>query len=132
MRRILLFLSMITFAATACGGLEEAVQDGISEASEVAADARQQIEDTSQNVRFCTAALEVAQAAENQNWDRAIESGENLVETAPEEIAAEAQTVLDGARAYRDGDQQAVQSEEFRQAADRLDSFTRETCDPRS
>lgn len=131
MRRILLTIAIAVLAMTGCG-IDDAVQDGISQASEVAGQAREQIEDTTRNVQFCAAALSTAQAAEDQDWDAAIESGENLVETAPEEIAADAETVLEGAKAYRDGDQSAVQSEEFRDAAERLDTFARETCDPRS
>lgn len=131
MRRMLLTIAIAALALAGCG-IDDAVQDGISQASEVAGQAREQIEDTTRNVKFCTAALSTAQAAEDQDWDAAIESGENLVETAPEEIADDARTVLEGAKAYRDGDQSAVQTEEFRAAAERLDSFTRETCDPRS
>lgn len=131
MRRLFLVLAAATLAATGCG-VDDAVRDGISEASEVARDAREQIEDTSREVRFCAAALSTARAAQNQNWEAAIESGEELVATAPDQIADDARTVLEGARAYEDGDESAVRSEEFHAAAERLDEYTRETCDPRS
>lgn len=118
-----------TLALTGCG----AVEDGINQATDVADQAREQIEDTSRNLQYCAAALSTAEAVRNENWEDAVESGENLVETAPEEIADEARTVLDGARAYQSGeDEAAVQTEEFRSAAQRVADFTRETCDPRS
>lgn len=131
MRRLLPSFLVAALAVAGCG-VDDAVREGISEASEVAEDARQQIEDTSRNVRFCAAALSTARAAQDQDWAAAIEHGEELVATAPDEIADDARVVLEGARAYRDGDPSAVQSEEFRAAAERLDEFTRETCDPRS
>lgn len=132
MRRLLLTFGIAALALAGCGDIEDAVQDGVSQASEVASQARQQIEDTSRNVQFCSAALSTAQAVERQNWESAIESAENLVEEAPDEIAEDAQTLLEGARAYQDGDQAAVQTDEFREAAERVESYTRETCDPRS
>ena len=132
MRRLLLLIGIAALALTGCGDIEEAVEDGISQASEVADQAREQVEDTSRNVQFCSAALSTAQAIEKQDWESAIEAGEDLVAHAPEEIAQDAQTVLDGARSYHDGDQSVVQTDEFRDAAERVESYTRETCDPRS
>lgn len=132
MRRLLITIAITALAVTGCGDVEEALQEGISQASEVADQARDQVEDTSRNVQFCSAALSTAQAVEEGDWDSAVESGENLVEQAPEEIAEDAQTVLDGARAYQDGDQSVVQTDEFQEAAERVGSHTRETCDPRS
>lgn len=131
-RRLLLTIGIAALTLAGCGDVEEAVQDGISQASEVAAQAREQIEDTSRNVQFCSAALSTAKAVEQQNWESAIEAGENLVEQAPDEIAEDAQTLLDGARAYQEGDQSVVQTDEFREAAERVEAYTRETCDPRS
>lgn len=132
MRRLLWMIGIAVLALTGCGDIEQAVEDGISQASEVADQARDQIEDTSRNVQFCSAALSTAQAIEEQDWESAIESGENLVEQAPDEIAEDAQTLLDGARAYDDGDTSVVQTDDFREAAERVESYTRETCDPRS
>lgn len=132
MRRLLLTIAIAALAVTGCGDAEDALRDGVSQASEVADRARQQVEDTSRNVQYCSAALSTAQAVEEGDWESAVESGESLVKHAPGEVAADAQTVLDGARAYQDGDESVVQTEEFQEAAERVAAHTQEICDPRS
>ena len=127
MRRTIVALTIaaLPLSLTACGDAVETVQEGVSEATEAAGEA-------AQLVRFCTAALEVADAVNARDWERAIERGEEMVAEAPDEIRPDAQTVLEGARSIHDGDTAVAQSEEFQRAVERVRGYTRDRCDPTS
>lgn len=115
----LALVALVTLLATACGDASETVTDVVDQA-----------EDTVQLVEFCTAGLEVADAVNNQEPAAALNAAETMAAEAPEEIAPQAQTVLEGIQAAQEGDTQALQSEEFQQAANELATYTRENCNP--
>lgn len=121
-------LAAFALTGAACGTAEDAVDQG-REAIEQAEDAAR---DTAQRAQYCRAALQVASAVDDRDWDRAISAGEEMVAHAPDEIVDEARTVLDGARRIRDGQTQVAQSQEFQDAAEAVRTFTRERCDPAS
>jgi hypothetical protein len=120
-------LLLLTFVAPLLLGLAgcDAAQDAISSVQSEAGDVQQRVE-------YCADAIRTADAVRQQDWEAAIEHGEALVEKAPDAIRAEAETVLAGARELRDGDLEAANDAEFQAAADELQRYTRETCDPTS
>lgn len=114
-------IGVIVLGGASCSTVDEAVEG-----------AQNAVEDVVDNVQYCAAAIQVADAVNNENWDRAISAGEDLVANAPDEIRPEAQTVLDGAREIRDGNRARAADPEFRQAAEQVEQFTRDHCDPTS
>lgn len=127
MRRTLAALAVLALplSLSACGDAVETVQEGINQATE-------QAQDAATLVQFCKAALDVANAVNDQDWNRAIERGEVMLAEAPDEIRPDAQTVLDGAKRIRDGEMQVAQDEGFQAAAERVKQYTRDRCDPTS
>jgi hypothetical protein len=117
-RRVLARLVLVALPLTlgACGDAVDTVREGVQDAATL--------------VQFCSAAVEVAQAVDDRDWDRAIERGEVMVAEAPDEIRPDAQTVLDGAKRIRDGDAAAAQDQEFQAAAERVRDYSRDRCDP--
>lgn len=111
----------------ACDQVDEAVgtaQDAVATATEAVAE-------TSELVQFCTAAARVAQAVQDEDVDAAVQHGETMVEHAPDEIAPQAQKVLDEARRAQGGDYSGLQSQEFEDAAEQVATYTQDRCDPR-
>ncbi|HEX9888169.1 MAG TPA: hypothetical protein VGA69_01725 [Nitriliruptorales bacterium] len=127
MRHPLAILAVIVLPLTlgACGDAVESVQEGVDQATRQAGEAIQIAE-------FCRAALDVANAVDDQDWDRAIERGEVMAAEAPDDIRGDTQTVLEGAKRIRDGDTAAAQDEEFQAAAQRVRDYARDRCDPTS
>ncbi len=132
-------IAVLAFGASTCGQAEDVtaqVEQGISEAVDTATSAaeqaQEQVTEVSELAQFCTAAARTAQAVNAQDWEQAIEHGQTMVAEAPDEIRPDAETVLDGAQRYVDGDQSAVMSEEFQDAAEEVKAFTEDRCDPRS
>lgn len=125
MRRVAPILAALALVLTlgACDGAVETVQDGIQEATEQALE-------TVEIAQFCKAALDVATAVDDRDWDRAIERGEVMVAEAPDDIRGDAQTVLEGAKRIRDGETAAAQDEEFQAAVERVQTYARDHCDP--
>lgn len=125
MRRVATTLTALTLVLTlgACGDAVETVQEGVRDATERAQEAVQ-------TAQFCKAALDVANAVDDRDWDRAIERGEVMVAEAPDDIRDDAQTVLEGAKRIRDGDAAAAQDEQFQAAAERVRTYARDRCDP--
>lgn len=130
--------------ATACGdrGAEETL-DAIGEtAGEVAGDIGEAVSDAATDaadatsefadlVGFCDAARRAEGAVEARNAGDALAAAEDLAAEAPDDIASEAGTVLEGVRAWHDGDEEAVQDEDFRRAAEDVQAYAEERCDPR-
>ena len=114
--RLVAAVAALTLAAAGCGVVEDA--------SQAAGDAVDRVE-------FCVAALRVVQAVEARDLDGAVSAGEDLVDNAPDDVAADGQVVLDAARAARSGDTAALDAPDVLAAADRLQTRTREDCDPR-
>lgn len=132
-------VAVLALGASACGGssdVREAVEQGISDAStavgEVAEEAQAKASEVTELARFCTAAARTAQAVNDQDWDAAIEHGETMVAESPDDIRPDAEVVLDGAKRYADGDQAAVASPEFQDAAGAVRAYAEDRCDPRS
>ncbi|MDX1659430.1 MAG: hypothetical protein R3343_11470 [Nitriliruptorales bacterium] len=119
--RTLPLILAVALTVPACNSVEETVSDVVTEA-----------EETVQLVEFCAAALDVLQAINDEDMAAALEAGENLVAEAPDEIAGEAQTVLDGLEEAQDGNREVLASEEFQTAAEELERYTRDNCDPTS
>lgn len=115
---VLLAAALLTGA---CAEVEQAVEQTTSRAEEVV-----------ETARYCSQAIQVAEAMSDRDVESAVEAGEELVEVAPAEIADDAQVVLDAARRARDGDTEALQDEEVVAAAERLRTTTEETCSPGS
>jgi aspartokinase len=119
MTRLAVALLAAGLLLTGCAEAQDAVEEGISRATELA-----------QNARYCVQAARVAQAVESRDVDAAVSAGEDLVAVAPEEILEEAQTILDAAKAAQAGDPSAMETQEVQAAAQTLANYTRDTCDP--
>lgn len=115
---VLLAAALLTGA---CAEVEQAIEQTTSRAEEVV-----------ETARYCSQALQVAEAVSSRDVESAVEAGEELVEVAPAEIADDAQVVLEAARRARDGDTGALQEDEVVAAAERLRTATEETCAPGS
>lgn len=120
----LLVAGLVLGACDTVGELAEETQTAI----ESGVDAAREAADL---VGFCTAAARVAKAISDEDLDAAVDAGEDMVGEAPSEIRPEAELVLDGAKRAQAGDPSAVQTDEFEQAADAVQAFTRDRCDPR-
>lgn len=103
---------------------------GCGDAEDSLGEAVDQAQDTVQLVEFCTSAAETVSAVNDEDLDAAMNAAESMVAEAPDEIADQAEAVFEGVEAARQGDQEAVQTEEFRTAATELERYTRENCDP--
>lgn len=94
-------------------------------------DAQQAAGDAIDRVEYCVAAVRIVDAVQGQDLEAAISAGEDLVANAPDDVAADAQVVLDAARQAQAGDAAALDAEAVTAAADRLQASVREDCDPR-
>lgn len=118
-------LIALLLAATVIGGACSQVQDTVDQAQE-------QVDEVVETAQYCAHALELAQAVEARDVDAAVSAGRDLVEVAPDEIADDAQRLLEAAEQAQDGDPSALQSDEVQQSAERLRTYTEDTCDPTS
>ena len=137
MRRVaaVLLAGTLLVSVSACSRAKQLgndVSQGVSEAQQQLDAARSKASETAQLVAYCTAALRTVHAVDDRDFSQALDAGRDMVGHAPAEIHDDAQRVLDGLQQYRDGDQEAVQSDAFQQAAKHVASFTRDRCDPRS
>lgn len=136
---ILIAALLVTGAAACDQGEAEETLDAIGDtAGEVAedvgdavGDAATEVSELADLVGFCDAARRADEAVEARNAGDALEAAEDLAAEAPEDVASEAGTVLEGVRAWHDGDQTAVEDEDFQQAAEDVRAYTEERCDPR-
>jgi len=119
MTRVAAALLAAGLLLTGCAEAQDAVEDGVGRATELA-----------QNARYCVQAARVAQAVNARDARSAISAGEDLVAVAPEEILEEAQTILEAAKAADAGDPAAFETQEVQAAAQTLATHTRDTCDP--
>lgn len=103
----------------------------VGTAQEAVESATEAVSEAAGLVQFCTAAAQVARAAEDEDVDAAVRHGESMVANAPDEIASQAQTLLTEAKRAQDGDYSGLQSQEFEEAAEAVATYAREHCDPR-
>lgn len=146
MRPLVAVLTAVTVAlGAACSGDEvedsldaavEEVSEAGSEVGDAVTDAASEVADTAEEVTelvgFCTAAYRTQDAVEDRDPEEALEAAEDLAAEAPDEVRPEAETVLDGARAYQGGDDEALEDEGFRTAATEVAEYAEAHCDPRS
>ncbi|MFT5222279.1 MAG: hypothetical protein ACI867_000578 [Glaciecola sp.] len=126
-RRAGALLAALALGASACSAVGDVV-DGAQQAIEDGVDAAREAGDL---IKFCTAAVRVAQAVEDEDLEAAVNAGTNMLAEAPAEIHLEAEIVLDGATRARDGDRAALGTQEFQDAAKAVRNFTADRCDPR-
>lgn len=140
----ILVAAVLVATATACGdgGTEETldaigetageVADDLGDAvSDAATEVRDTTSDLSDLVGFCDAARRAEGAVEARNAGDALEAAEDLAAEAPDDIRDAARTLLDGVRAWHDGDEQAIQDEDVQRAAEDVRVYAEERCDPR-
>lgn len=118
-------VTVLLLAAVLVGGACSQVQDTVDEAQE-------QVDEVVETAQYCADALALAQAVEARDVDAAVSAGRDLVEVAPDEIADDAQRLLEAAEQAQEGDMSALQSDEVRQSAERLRTYTEDTCNPAS
>lgn len=118
-------VTVLLLAVALVGGACSQVQDTVDEAQE-------QVDEVVETAEYCAHALALAQAVEARDVDAAVSAGRDLVEVAPDEIADDAQRLLEAAERAQDGDMSALQSDEVQQSAERLRTYTEDTCDPTS
>lgn len=118
-------LTALLLAATVVGGACSQVRDTVDRAEE-------QVDEVVETAEYCGHAFELARAVEARDVDAAVSAGRDLVEVAPEEIADDAQRLLEAAEQAQDGDMSALQSDEVQQSAERVRTHTEDTCDPTS
>lgn len=125
---------LLALTATGCdtaGEVRDAAQEVAEDVADATGEVRERAEEVAAVARFCTAALRTAQAARSQDWDGAVTAAEEAAAAAPDDVREDVQVVLDGAISYRDGHEQTVDDAEFRAAAERVETYTRDRCDPR-
>lgn len=118
-------VTVLLLAVALVGGACSQVQDTVEEAQE-------QVDEVVETAEYCAHALALAQAVEARDVDAAVSAGRDLVEVAPDEIADDAQRLLEAAEQAQDGDMSALQSDEVQQSAERLRTYTEDTCNPAS
>jgi hypothetical protein len=103
------------------------------------ADVRDQVDDLrtgadelSDRARFCLSVARTASAIEAGSPETAADAAEEVLAQAPDELREDAGFVAERLRAARDGDRDALEDPEVREAAERLRDRTRELCDPTS
>lgn len=123
MRRLVLLAALGVLAAglSACGEIGDQV-----------ASVRESAEDAVDRVEFCASAVRVADALASRDLAAAETAARDAAADAPDEIRPQLRVVLDGIEAAQSGDEQVLDSPEFRQAAEQVTAYTRDTCDPTS
>lgn len=136
MRPVVALLTALTLAlgAAACSDdeVEDAVDTAVEEVSEAAGEVADTASELSDLAGFCTAAYRTQDAIEDREPEDALEAAEDLVAEAPEDIRPQAETVLEGAQAFQEGDEGAIEDEGFQTAVTELVDYTQDRCDPRS
>lgn len=133
LRAITLLFATSFIVVTSCSAedVEQAVGEGVDRAQEIASEASEGASEFVATAQFCKQAYDVADAIDDEDWDRAVDEGHELVAEAPDDIRPEAETVLAGAKRYVDGDRSAAADPEFQAAAQELRTYTEDNCDPR-
>jgi malonyl CoA-acyl carrier protein transacylase len=103
-----------------------------SQVQQVIDDASERVNEVVETARYCAAALRLADAVSDRDVDAAVSAGRDLVEVAPDEIAADAQLLLAAAEEAQAGDLERLQEQEVVDAAERVRTFTEDTCNPGS
>ncbi len=120
---------LATFGAIAVLGLSAAACEQVGAAVDNATAAAGNAVD---RVEFCAAALQAVQAANDRDLDGAISAGQRMVDNAPDDVRADAEFILREVTAAKEsGDLSRLDSQEFRDTAQRLQTNARDNCDPR-
>lgn len=93
--------------------------------------ATEQLDETAGLVQFCLAANDALQAANDQDLDAALAAGRDALSHAPDEVRPDVQIVVDAAERAAGGEREALNEPAVRDAADRVEAFARDRCDPR-
>jgi hypothetical protein len=105
---------------------------GCADARERVDDLRADADELTDRARFCLSVARTASAIEAGSPETAADAAEEVLAQAPDELREDARFVADRLREARDGDREALQDPEVREAAERLRDRTRELCDPTS
>jgi hypothetical protein len=116
-----LALALLTVVTVGCADARERVDDLRAGADEL-----------TDQARFCLSVARTVSAIETGSPETAADAAEEVLAQAPDELREDARFVADRLREARDGDREALQDPEVREAAERLRDRTRELCDPTS
>jgi hypothetical protein len=116
-----LALALLTVVTVGCADVRERVDDLRADADEL-----------TDRARFCLSVARTASAIEAGSPETAADAAEEVLAQAPDELREDARFVADRLREARDGDREALEDPEVREAAERLRDRTRELCDPAS
>jgi hypothetical protein len=120
-RSPLLLLALLVLLAAGCSDVSDRVDD-----------LRSGADDLSERAQFCLSVARTATAVEAGSPETAATAAEEALAQAPEELRDDARFIAERLRAARDGDHDALDDPEVREAAERLHDQTRELCDPTS
>lgn len=112
-------------------GLLAAGSLGCSSVGDQVNELRSGARDLSERARFCLAVARAAGAVESGSPRTALESAEEVVAQAPDDLAARAEQVLAAVETAMDGDDTALRDPALRTAIAELRDATVERCDPR-
>jgi hypothetical protein len=111
---------------------------GCDEAAEVANEASEAIGEGAEEVQegidlagFCVDAAQAADAIDEGDFGEALDHATAALGDAPDDIRPALETLVDAARQYADGDAAAIDEDEVRAAAEEVETYARERCDPR-
>lgn len=94
-------------------------------------DLRSGAEQVTETARFCLSLARAASAVDAGSPDTAADAAEEVLVHAPDDVRADARTVVEAIRAAEDHGASALDDPEVRDAIDRLRERTTQLCDPR-
>lgn len=111
-------------------GCDEAAEVA-DEASEAIGEGAEEVEEGIDLAQFCVDAAQAADAVDDGDYGEALDHATSALEDAPDDIQPALETLVDAARRYNEGDAAAIDENEVRAAADEIETYAQEQCDPR-
>ena len=116
---LLVQAALLVVVASACSDAREGLDSLRSDAEEL-----------TETAAFCLSVTRAIAAIEAGSPVTAAEAAAEVLARAPENLRDDARLVVDTVHRARDGDRNALEEPEFKDAVDRLWAGTREQCDP--
>lgn len=121
--RTLVIAVIVSLGVVGCG-------EGVDDVVDRAEDLQERAGETAELVRFCAAAFQLSDAVSSGDREQVLDAAEDVVASAPEEIADEAARAREGARRLDEGDREVLEDEEFQRSVRAIADYARDNCTP--
>lgn len=103
---------------------------GCAEAERIVGDAQERISEGLQRLRWCTAAFRLGAAVASRDVEAARSAAEDLRTNAPDELTDELDVIIEAVQEAENGNLEPIQSQEVRDAGQRVLDAAEAQCDP--